>query len=95
MDDSLFKGYGKDDAVKKAGDALGSVLNQERTSTLTRLTTEISLWAIKEQVRMQQELRWLQLMQKKAGLTAVQADTSAKTAASLAGKVNDFYKELK
>ena len=57
MDDSLFKGYGKDDAVKKAGDALGSVLNQERTSTLTRLTTEISLWAIKEQVRMQQELR--------------------------------------
>lgn len=94
MKDSLFKAYGKDDPTKAVGDALGSVLNQQRTSTLTRLTTEISVWALKEQVRMQQELRWLQLLQNTAGLTGVQADTNAKTATSLAGKVKGFYEEL-
>ena len=93
MDDNLFKAYGKDDPVKATGGGIADIMGQQRTSTLTKLSTEISVWAVKTQVRMQEELRWLQALQGTAGLTAVQADTNVKTATSLAGQVNDLYKE--
>lgn len=94
MNEDIFKNFGKNDPAEGAGKPLSSVLDQERTGKLDQLTTEISVWALKEQTRMQTELQWLQSLQEKVGLTAVQADTNATATKQLAGKVDTFYKEL-
>lgn len=94
MEDDRFKNFGGGDSAAQASKSVFSVLDAQRASRLTQLASEISVWALKEQARMEQELTWLRMIQKTAGLSAVRADLTASSTRQLASQVDNFYKEL-
>ena len=75
-------------------DAAASFLDQKRSSALAQLTQEVAVWAVKEQIRMEQELLWLRALQLTTGLMSVQAETNKALLGDLASKVDSFYGEL-